>query len=399
MNRLHLRLPPQAGVSADTPLAYAVIDAHGVPLQSGTVALRALRSSLNYAVQRIEATLDPNDYALHVLSVPPLRGQRLRRAVISSLDTLAGDDLEKLTIVHSVPDAQQRVVVAWTDRQALTRLLDQLQRFGCRPHALYPAVLTVPTAEPLNWHVRVDDSAPDQPRLWVRCHPLSGFCCAAAPAALEPPVEWQLMATDKVAHCQWEGVVPGWANEFAVLSSSQASSDWWRFATPVLDLLSQQPNPTDPAKTQRWRQLTGAALALYIVGAIGVIGHAQMLKAQDKRLRLAMQNDLRAAYPDLTVIVDPLAQLRQRVAANLTQPEAREGLALLAERLARTGQLMPGSVEAVTFREGRLRLTVPRTLDSAAMARAAAQAGLIFTVEAPATGSNVQWQIAQAESQ
>jgi general secretion pathway protein L len=82
------------------------------------------------------------------------------------------------------------------------------------------------------------------------------------------------------------------------------------------DLIAGMPNrvETGKARWHRWRWPLRLAAAVLLLNIVGLNLQWWQLAHEAKNLREDMGKRYRAAYPDETVIVDPLAQTRQKIA-------------------------------------------------------------------------------------
>lgn len=407
MNCLRLRLPPLASFSAESFVDFAFVDTAGQVRRQGRIVVHALPTLLETRALRIEARLHPVDASLAVLTVPPLSGARLSRAIAGALDLLSGDEIERLTLAHSLPNAQQQVTVAWVDAGRLRQALACLDAQGCRLQALYPAALTLayPLADqPAGWRVYFEPDNAQQAWIIARSSAREGFCCPVLPDAVDVPLEWQLAAQRQaVDTLHWYGALPLWAERLTPVRVSD-TAPWWAFAPPVLNFVGARNAPSLTAPLP-WRPLAYAALMLYGIIGIGMTVHAYRLGYQTQALKNAMRVSLQQAFPEMTLIIDPVRQLQQRLArleagpARSTTPgqiiEQVRGFNAFINRLSGQLSLPPGAIQGLNFSGNTLTLRVDRQTDSAQVARQAAAAGLSFRLNdhnlVNANSRDIEW--------
>ncbi|MBI6898594.1 hypothetical protein JET64_17470 [Pseudomonas putida] len=110
-----------------------------------------------------------------------------------------------------------------------------------------------------------------------------------------------------------------------------------------------------PAKPMAWGRTLGIWAAATLVWCLGLNLYAAHLSREGEALRTRMVAQVRLAFPQLPVVLNPLQQARQQLQGG--QGSAVTGLTALLEG---AGQVMPflaGNVEAMDFQDGQLRIT------------------------------------------
>ncbi|MEE1887255.1 type II secretion system protein GspL [Pseudomonas carassii] len=110
-----------------------------------------------------------------------------------------------------------------------------------------------------------------------------------------------------------------------------------------------------PAKPMAWGRTLGIWSAATLVWCLGLNLYAAHLAREGEELRTQMVTQVRMAFPQLPVVLNPLQQARQQLQGG--QGGAAPGLAALLEG---AGQVMPflaGNVEAMDYQDGQLRIT------------------------------------------
>ena len=155
--------------------------------------------------------------------------------------------------------------------------------------------------------------------------------------------------------------IAAWQRELGI--SLRIAGTWdWRKAAPEagINLVQQRRrwrNFSDVATRLRpaaW--MLGAALALHAVALI--IGWT-LLAGEQRTLRQQMEIRFRAAFPDAVAVVDPVLQMRRKLAearhtAGLT--DSGDFLPMIERVAAATKELPAGAMRAVSYEGGRMTL-------------------------------------------
>jgi len=99
------------------------------------------------------------------------------------------------------------------------------------------------------------------------------------------------------------------------------------------------------------------ALAVWVVG---LNLYAAREAAQGQRLKAQMSQRVKQAFPELPVVLNPLQQARQQIAArqNDSATDPGQRFASLVQQAGRAMPFMSGGVQELSFENGELRLTV-----------------------------------------
>lgn len=107
-----------------------------------------------------------------------------------------------------------------------------------------------------------------------------------------------------------------------------------------------------PAKPMAWGRTLGIWVAATLAWCLGLNLYAAQLASEGDALRSHMVAQVRLAFPQLPVVLNPLQQARQQLHGGTAV-----GLAALLDG---AGQVMPflvGNVEAMDYQDGQLRIT------------------------------------------
>ncbi|CAM4126598.1 type II secretion system protein GspL [Bordetella muralis] len=116
----------------------------------------------------------------------------------------------------------------------------------------------------------------------------------------------------------------------------QASNPGWSLAIPQLA----------PRQPSRWRGAAAWIAGAALIWIVGLNIHAAQLQRETEQLRQHMERDVRDAFPDIPVVLDPLRQAQQGRDALRTGQGDTSGKDLLS--LARVAaQVLPFAADAV----------------------------------------------------
>lgn len=109
-----------------------------------------------------------------------------------------------------------------------------------------------------------------------------------------------------------------------------------------------------PSAQHGWPRALALCASAAVIWTLGLNLYAAQLADAGQQLRQHMHQQVRAAYPQLPVILNPLQQVRQQLAAGQASASAPFNHLLLA-----AGEAMPflaGAVEQLTYNDGVLDL-------------------------------------------
>ena len=303
MKRLRIGLPPLDQLSADSQVTFAWLE-RGVVIDEGYASLAQLGKSR----QAVECFLHPRDSLLTSLDLPPLPAAKTAAAVACAAQALILGPVEQMQVAHGPRESDGRVQVAWVPKAGLERLAQiQLKLRG-----LYPAPFALP----------VGTAALDEGYLLTRDSLQQG---AVHPLGLQA-LDVQLVD----ARQRWSGPPPSWGVHGRLRQPSTAG--WGR-------------------------ALACVALATAI-WTLGLNLYAARQVDEGQRLKALMSQQVRQAFPELTVVLNPLQQARQQLAARQTAAAADPGqrFTSLLQLAGSSLPFMVGSVENLTFEQGRLHV-------------------------------------------
>ncbi|AQT95052.1 type II secretion system protein GspL [Pseudomonas azotoformans] len=303
MKRLRIGLPPLDQLSAESLVRFAWLE-RGVVVEEGSQSLAQLGKSR----QAADCFLHPRDSLLTSLELPPLPAAKTAAAVACAAQALILGPVEQMQVAHGPRESDGRVQVAWVPKAGLERLA----QLPLKLRGLYPAPYALP----------VGAAALDEGYLLTRESLQQGAVHPLGVQALEVPLV--------EAAQRWSGPVPAWGLHGRL----------------------------NPPSTGGWgRALACVALAVAI-WTLGLNLYAARQVEEGQRLKALMSQQVRQAFPELPVVLNPLQQARQQLAARQSGAADDPG-----QRFTRLLQLagshlpfMVGSVDSVSYEQGRLHV-------------------------------------------
>lgn len=353
---LRLELPRLAQVHAGTPVRFALVQGGAVsragelPLAQLALALPAIPAA---------AILHPADATLAHATLPPLPAHRLAAALAGTIEPLVLGDVDSLALAHGPRAASGATPVAWADRALLARAWSTLADAGVPVQALVPAPLALPLpgADEVVLMERDgalllrsgldegatlllgdgDAAARDTARAWLRLwwqrQPQARpVWVGAVPAWSEAPAPGLPAPSVRPFEARWSAELPAWSLAIAALRPRRLQASPWR-------------------RPLAW---SAAAAAVWL---LGLNVHAARLEGEQAALRAHMNATVRAAFPQLPVILDPVRQATQQRDALLAAggEDTPDDFVLLARAGARL--LPPGTqVERLQYQDGELAI-------------------------------------------
>lgn len=363
MSRLRIALPPLRELSADSALEFARLDQRGQVLESAHSTLRQLAAA---GAASVECFLHPADSVLTRLSLPPLSAARLGAAVTCAVETMILGSSQALHIAHGRRGDDGQVQVAWLSRSDLQRLSLILTQSRLKLAGLYPAPYRLALAPGGQLSACVEDG-----HLLLRHGPDH--------AALEPLVE------DHPPSLTLSGSAVHWIGEHAPPGETAQNAPAQRLAGPLPGWGLHGTLGRGGAAAPGWGKASACCALALVVWLLGLNIYAAREANHGQQLRTQMSAQVRQAFPELPVILNPLQQARQQVAARQggTPDSAPQGFAPMVQQAGDALPALAGSVQRLTFVDGQLQLellpdTAPLAPDQAVQA-SLAQNGLAAT--------------------
>ncbi|OGT16864.1 MAG: hypothetical protein A3J49_11995 [Gallionellales bacterium RIFCSPHIGHO2_02_FULL_57_16] len=443
MNTLYIRLPSKAAAGTEPqwsslPCAYALVT-EGKGAQSGAIEgqgelpLTDLSGTIAGA-QRVVLLLAAADVALLHVKVPPLSHARLKSALPNLVeDQLIGDPSGCVIAAGGTHDGLRTVAVV--QRTWLEHLAKTLIALGARRIAALPAqmCLAYQPGQPVQSGQTGQPEQPGQPRIaaaingqesgidiTLRLSEHDGIGLTVAPVpgrdeASEPtPAHEAIRALRAVvpeapiALYVPQAEIPAYQQAIADTSApiSVSADNWTRWiagarnaAPDLMTGLGSAALPRQDWRAWRWPLILAAATLLINIAALNFDWWRK--KTEANALRAAMTQVYKAAYPKETVIIDPIAQMRQKIAAakrDAGLPSPDDFVALTAVFGEACALAMPGraatAIAALEYRERSLIVQLKPDIEAPTrqLTTLLAERGLTLDLM-PAQNAAVVWQI------
>lgn len=424
MSTLYIRLPSKAAAGTTPnwpalPCPFALVS-HGKTIeQQGAVPLPELSGAIATA-QRVVLLLAASDVTLLRVKVPPLSQARMKAALPNLVeDQLIGDPADCEIVAGGLADGLRTVAViqrAWLDTLSKT-----LFAYGARQIAALPAQLCL-------------SNSPDQPGsvlaaiheqntgidLTLRltehdgigltislgqnetaAHEVISALCAVAPEAQVTLYVPQTSVLDYQNEINNTGTLNKRINVFA--------DNWSRWISgansTTLDLMGARgAGAGTKLELRAWRWPLALASAVLIINIAALNFDWWRMKSEANLLRATMIQIYKSVYPKESVIIDPIAQMQQKIAlgkrdTGQASPDSFPAMtAAFGEAWISAGSAA-AAIAALEYRERslfvRLKPAMGRTGGEAPtqqMKASLAKRGLTLDL-APEQSGSVVWQI------
>lgn len=307
------------------PLALALA-MRGRPLRTATASLSELAPQVTQ-VSQVVLLLAASDVTLLRIAVPPLSVTRLRAALPSLIEEFViGETAECAIAAGAEADGQRLIAVC--DRAWLKNWIDALRQSGARRIHVLPISLCLPSPnshlsaalfqyahryelalrlsdhEGIGLAVDVDDEI-QLPNAVARLivtlagnHPVSLSVPAAQVALFEKWIDVEQLSQITLTEQQWRD----W-----IAASAKVSVD-------LISAFEGNQRAAFPWREWRWPIALAAAASLVNIAAINA--DWWRLRSEGQQLRDEITDIYRRSFPNETVVLDPLAQIKQKIAAS-----------------------------------------------------------------------------------
>ena len=331
MSTLHIRLPSKAAAdSAPQWLAlscpFALVSDDGNIQNEGVAPLSSL-SDMIAKIQRVVLLLAAGDVTVLRIKVPPLSAARLKAALPNLVEEhLLCDPSECVVVAGRMEDGLRTIAVA--QRAWLDSLTKAFIAFGARKIAALPeqsclqgqpGIVTASIYE-RNPDIDLTLRLPEQDSIGLTinigpdetaANRVIQTLCAVAH---ETPVTLYVPQAAMRAYQEAVADTPGLKERFSV-----SADNWTRWVAGTrgaeLDLMAGTGTNAGPGldwRTWRWPLALAAAVLLVNVSALNI--EWWRFKSEAHALRSAMTQIYKSAYPNESVIIDPIAQMQQKIA-------------------------------------------------------------------------------------
>ena len=427
VSTLTLRLPSRHAAKSmpdwrAQPLAFAFSTRDGQLLRSGAAPLSELAPQLAQ-VQRVVLLLAASDVTLLRMPVPPLSAARLKAAlpalVEDRLITAAAD-----CVLVAAPAANGMRTIAVTERDWLQTVVTSVRALGARQVVALPLQLVLPL--PAQGAAATVAEMPHQIDLAVRVSAYEGMGLPMVPLASNEEFEIQVCRALLTLAAQQQMVlwVPSAridAYRFAAQSLAHEGlqirveeENWQQLAhgtegadRMALDLMTGlEGADSKPVNWRRWCWPLALAACLLLVNVLALNWDWWRLKSEADAMRAAMLRTYKNAFPADSVVVDPLAQAKQKIALaqRRSGQAAPNDFIVLAATMGEAWSAMPAAgdgakaIAALAYRDATLNVRFkPGMHPSLAAARSALAMRHASVAEGQSEGDAVVWLVRSTE--
>ena len=465
MSTLYIRLPSKAAAdSAPHWLALAcpfAVVAQGNMASSSTIERQGYStlSDLSHTIakaQRVVLLLSASDVALRHMQVPPLSPAKLKAALPNLVeDQLIDDPADSVVVVDSSANTSGGLrTIAVVQRAWLSIVSKALLAFGARQITALPAQLclsfssdqtgsadqpgsvsaainewesseknmsidlTLRLSEQdgiglaimpaLNQAGVLTGSPANTQKVAAAEHPESGASVALQTlCTVVPAATIQLYVPQSAVHAYQDAVRNNPASNKRINVFADNWSHWITGAhITTLDLMAGLGAATGTKLNWRpWRWPLLLAAAVLIVNALALNIDWWRMKSEANSLRTAMVQIYKTAYPKESVIIDPIAQMQQKIAAaqhTAGVPNGDDMTALIAafgEAWSSIGGAAnAAAITAIEYRERSLYVRLKNGIDAQTQQMKTALATRELQLElAPEQSGVMVWKIRSAK--
>lgn len=449
MSTLYIRLPSKSAADSaahwlELVCPFALVS-HGDSIEREGAASLPDLSDMIAKVQRVVLFLAASDVTLLRVQVPPLSAARLKAALPNLVeDQLIADPSGCVVVAGGLSDGLRTVAVV--QRAWLELLAKTLNAFGARRLAALPAQLCLPYQpgqqdQPGGVTAAINEQGADIDVL-LRLSEQDGIGLAIAPALNQAEGRDQHEASAQevirtLCAVMSEAPITLYVPQLAVHTYQEAIShtaaltkrinvfadNWPRWIAgaqgTALDLMAGLGTESGSRLDWRaWRWPLALAAAVLIINAAALNIDWWRMKGEANLLRTTMIQIYKSAYPKESVIIDPVAQMRQKIAIAKRDsglPAADDFTAISAAFGEAWASVMPGkavpAIATLEYRERSLFVQFKPALSrvegpnaeapTQQMKTALAERGLSLSLGsldlAPAQSGAVVWQIRGAK--
>lgn len=345
----------------EAPHRWAIVDRKNRVLEDG------LAESLDHIpirhrrITRRVAVVPGELVTIHSLRIPAKsRGKAIAAVPYMLEESLAGnvDDLE-FRLLRWVRGGVSKVAVL--SREQMAHWREKLLEFPERTDALLPEYLLLPRHAQGRCTIAADHDG----RLVIRTGDLDGLVINDQ----ELDLWWQEMANTDLPvaindadHARY--LIQCGGTMVSEWDIGTHFPDWLRHGHQVpenTNLLQHGVAGSEAAASRPWLKAAATMLALALIVRVGVDGYAYFILAtEEDRLDSAIEATLKQAFPDITRVVQPRAQMEQRLTA-LKGQSLSGGFLVLLSVVAEAVPVSRATVEEITFRDTTLLVTCSTT--------------------------------------
>jgi general secretion pathway protein L len=428
LSTLYIRLPSNA--AADGPARWAALSCpfalvlHGSSIEREGVAPLSDLSDLAVKAQRVVLLLAASDVSLLRVQAPPMSGARLKAALPNLVeDRLITDPAECVVVAGALSDGLRTVAVV--QRAWLETIIKTFITLGVRHIAALPAQLCLPyQTDTVSAAITEHDADID---VTLRLSEQDGIGLPIMPEQHESAAREVIEALRAVVP---QAPITLYVPQSAVRTYQEAASgegalderisvfaDNWAHwiagaGSTSLDLMAGLGAAASGSQLnwRPWRWPLALAGIVLVINVVALNIDWWRLKSEADSLRVTMTQIYKSAFPKDPVIVDPLAQMRQKIAAakrDSGQAAPDDFIALAAafnEAWARVMQAQPAGksaapgIAALEYRDRSLFVRLKPDVKAPTEQMKTALAGRALSLDlAPSQSAAVVWQIRSAK--
>jgi len=306
-----------------------------------------------YQPKRIEVCPHPSDVSMTEIDLPPLSAKHQRIAVLGAVEMMALTSPKNLAVGFGPRSDKGTVPVAWMSASALSMGLRELQDHGLSVHAVFPPSAFLPNPADKAWPERTAGAMLIDDWVVVRTSANEGVLHPvpaehADPAQIDARLRPSLSDSLQLHWLQFDDAIE---SEHGQVPVPWTGTGWkWTLSTGKNAAHGNGRPWLRPAIG--WTAVT-VAMCLF-----GLNLHASQVAAQGQALTRQMAAQVKAAFPEVSVVLNPLQQARQLRDARQTGASSVESADFAA--LARAGAVLltraQGQVQYLDFRDGQLQI-------------------------------------------
>lgn len=371
MNTLYLRLPSSAGsrtVPADSSLscAFALASQQGVIARSGEARLSSLAATMAEA-DRVVLLLAASDVTLLSVKAPPLPPARLKLALPGLIEEHILDDPQDCAIVTGdTIDGLLQIAVMRRDR--LQTLADACLAAGAKRLFASPIQYSLRHAEAA-LHLYSDETGGVTTELCLRTstHDALGLTLHAHDedsAVQSALTTLRLLQPQGTLTLRVPQTAFASCSRYADADVTVEADNWQRWIAPdagQLNMLSALSLSQARADLRAWKLPLQLAAAVLLINTIALNADWWRLHREATALKADMLQTYRNRFPDERVILDPLLQMQQKIAAGRRaagKPTPDDFVALAASFASASNGLAiaasDGAIASLDYRERAL---------------------------------------------
>ncbi|HVY07575.1 MAG TPA: type II secretion system protein GspL [Burkholderiales bacterium] len=372
MKQLRIYCPLQ---QVPSQCKWALVDSKG-QTTTGTSPIK----DLPRRVDRVQLVIPASEILITRARIPASAAQRGGGAVLAfALEEQTATDPDA-NIVSWLGKSGDMSVLAAIDRRGLDRWRDALRQAGIQSFEIHSEMLWLPRASD-EWSISWNGFEG-----FVRTGPFEAATTdsgseKAAPLSLHllldqarsnghPPRGLALYTTADDAIPDLEA----WGKDLDIPVRHAGAWTWHSGASGEGIALAQEARRWGSVATAIPKlRLAGWMLALaLVVHAVALVVDWTLLANEQRTLRRQMESRFRSAFPDTVAVVDPLLQMRRKLAEvrhNAGQPDAGDFLPMTAKVALATKELPPGTVRILSYEGGRATFDL-MTVDTGSLDRA-----------------------------